>query len=523
MGFQEFIKRNREFWQGNVNEKCDKKLLIEETDLPCILHDLAVHSIILNKAKSYQPIWLPHENIDLELLKSYIPCAEKAKVEKLNFLELTIAFFSAIGQLAKILLNKNILSVKYDGVKYGDIVYDVYLNRKQLGTIKKIDFTTFEIILKIIKRHLLAIKTLKLNNISAVLVSHRIGIVSGVLLRAALKYGCEVYSLAGMHRATLVKTTDLKDMIKYEYAPTKEDIEKITSLPQEKFDKLYDFVRDFHIYGNCSMDAKFAFSDDKHFYKDKNEFSKDYNLDPNKKNIFVMLHAFTDFPHSHFKWMIFNDYADWFLKTLDFAKKDKNVNWIFKQHPADKFYPIKDIKFEELFKNPPDNIVFLDVENKLDTRSLVNISDAIITCLGSAGFEIPAFGGIPSITAADNHYYGFSFSFNPKTKKEYFEVLNNLKNIEKLPLEDQKIAKAVYMFIYYFCMVDFNVMPYLSMEEHHKPNMNDWYWDKVIELYNSNAEKILNEINSYAIEVTKNDFKALRLSIKDLDKKGIKC
>ena len=46
-----------------------------------------------------------------------------------------------------------------------------------------------------------------------------------------------------------------------------------------------------------------------------------------------MLHAFNDQPHSHFKNMIFKDYGDWFLRTLDFAKEHDNVNYIFKQHP----------------------------------------------------------------------------------------------------------------------------------------------------------------------------------------------
>lgn len=520
MGLNEFIQKNKEFWENNINENCNRNLLIEDVESPCILHDLAMHSIILNKAKGYKPIWFPKENVPIELLKSYIPIAEKAKIIKLNVFELAKAFFSAIVQFIKVLINRNILSAKYDGVKYGDIVYDIYLSRKQVGTIKRIDYLVFELILKCIKRHMLVIKTLKINNISAVLVSHRIGFLSGVLLRASMKYGCETYSLAGMHRATLFKS-DKNEMIEYEYAPQKNDIDKFMSLPQEKFDKLYDFAEKFHIYGTSNLDAKTAFAEDNIFYDNKEEFAKDYNLDPNKKNIFVMLHSLTDHPHAHFKWMIFNDYADWFLKTLDFAKKDRNVNWIFKQHPSDKFYPTKDINFKKLFKNVPNNVVFLDNENNLDTRSLIHISDAIITCLGSAGFELPAMGGIPSITAGDNYYNGFGFSQNPKTKKQYFNILRDLKNIQRLSFEDQKRAKAVYMFISYFCTVDFTAMPILSFEEHHKSNMNDWYWDKVIEIYEQNRDVILNQMISYAKEVSKDDFKALRTSVSDVEKIGV--
>lgn len=521
MGLNEFIKKNRELWKSNTNPNCDKKLLIEEMGTPFLLHGLALHSVILNKAKGYRPIWIPNKGVSLDLLKSYISSAEHAEMYKLNFWEHTKIFFSTCIAYIKVLIKRDILSFTYDGVKYGDLVYDGYLDRKKVGSIKHIDLLVFSYIKKCIRRHVIITKTIELNNISAVLVSHRIGIISGVLVRAALRSGCEVYSETGVHNATITKTSDLSEMIKYEFIPTKEEIDKLISLPQERFDKLYNFVKDFHIYGNSSMDAKFAFSDDNNFYNDRESFAKDYNLDLNKKNIFVMLHAFTDYPHSHFKWMIFKDYADWFLQTLKFAKKDRNVNWIFKRHPSDKFYPTKDINFEKLFKNAPDNVVFLDNDNKLDTRSLINISDAIITCLGSAGFEIPAMAGVPSITAADNHYKGFGFSMNPETKQDYFKILGNLKDTKKLKFEQQKIAKAVYMFIHYFSCVNFSSMPFLSLDEHHKPDMNAWFWDKVIELYDLHSDLILEELNKYSIELAKDNFKALRSPISDLEKAGI--
>lgn len=520
MGFNDFIKKNREFWKGNINENCDKKLLIEEAEIPCIIHDLAIHTILLNKAKSYQPIWYPNSNVSLDLLKSYIPLAEKAKTPKLNIFENISVFINSLIQFLKIIINRDILSVKHDGVKYGDIVYDVYLAQEQVGTIEKIDSKIYELIRQCIKRHILIIKILKNNNISGVLVSHRIGIVAGVMLRAALRYGCEVYSLAGMHRATLYKSKDLKQMIEYEYTPKNEDINKLLALSDTEFEKGYDFVRNFHMYGNCSMDAKFAYSDDNNFYNDRQLFAKDFKLDPDKKNIFIMMHAFTDYPHTHFKWMLFKDYGDWFLKTLEYAKKDKSVNWIFKQHPADHFYPTKDIDYDKLFGKVPDNIVFLNYKNKLDTRSLVHVADAVITCLGSAGFELPAIGGVPSITAGDNFYNDLGFSTAPKTKKEYFNILSNLKNIQKLSADERRRAQAAYMFIYYFCTVDFNSLPILAMDEHHKPNMNEWYWDKVLELYIKNKDLILKQIEEYSIEIKREDFKALRSTVLELKEKG---
>lgn len=521
MGLSEFINKNSGFWKNSENQDCNKRLLIEEMGTPFLVHGLALHSVLLNKAQGYQPVWIPNESVPLDLLKSYVPSAEHAILYNLNFWERTKVFFSAVVAYIKVLIKRDILSFTYDGIKYGDLVYDAYLERKKVGSIKYIDLLVLSYIKKYIRRHVIVTKTLKLNNISAVLVSHRIGLISASLIRIGLKHGYEVYSETGVHRATLMRTTDISEMIKYEFTPTKDDLDKLLSLSQEKFDKLYNFVRDFHVYGNSSADAKYAFSEDNHFYKDKESFAKGHNLDVNKKNIFVMLHAFTDFPHSHFKWMVFKDYADWFLQTLKFAKKDKNVNWIFKRHPSDKFYPTKDINFTKLFKNVPDNVIFLDNDDRLDTRSLINISDAIVTCLGSAGFEIPAMAGVPSVTAADNHYQGFGFSMNPETKKDYYRVLSNLKDIRKLTFEQQKIAKAVYMFVHYFSSVNFSAMPFLSLDDHHRPNMDDWFWDKVIELYDTRSEVIKKEMDNYVAEIAKDDFKNLRSTVCDLEKAGV--
>lgn len=180
MGLNEFIKKNRELWKSNTNPNCDKKLLIEEMGTPFLLHGLALHSVILNKAKGYRPIWIPNKGVSLDLLKSYISSAEHAEMYKLNFWEHTKIFFSTCIAYIKVLIKRDILSFTYDGVKYGDLVYDGYLDRKKVGSIKHIDLLVFSYIKKCIRRHVIITKTIELNKISAVLVSHRIGIISGV-------------------------------------------------------------------------------------------------------------------------------------------------------------------------------------------------------------------------------------------------------------------------------------------------------------------------------------------------------
>ena len=61
---------------------------------------------------------------------------------------------------------------------------------------------------------------------------------------------------------------------------------------------------------------------------------KSYDLNPNKPLVGIFGHDFVDgnFLNSG---MLFRDKYSWFIKTLNFAKKYNNVNWLIKDHPTD--------------------------------------------------------------------------------------------------------------------------------------------------------------------------------------------
>jgi len=222
-----------------------------------------------------------------------------------------------------------------------------------------------------------------------------------------------------------------------------------------------------------------------------------------------MLHVFNDYPHSHFHWMIFKDYYDWFIKTLDFAKKNNKVNWIFKQHPSINDYVTKDVNFKKLFFKCPDNVIYIDENRQIDTRSLIYCADLVVTCEGSAGFELPAMGAIPSLTAGDNFYTQLGFALEPKTKEEYYKILSNAHKIKKLFSQQQKKAQAAYIYIYKISRVSFTACPQLSFSQTKGKNINSWYWNKVRNQYSAKKNTILKELNCYIKAVRKPGFKKL--------------
>jgi hypothetical protein len=294
------------------------------------------------------------------------------------------------------------------------------------------------------------------------------------------------------------------------YKPFSKDVDNILIDLGLSINKIYESVLNKQVSGKGSKDAIYAFSSSNRYYKNRSSFVKDFKIDPKRKNVFVMLHAFNDHPHSHFRWMIFKDYYDWFIQTLEFTKNDKTVNWIFKQHPSIRFYPTKDVSFQSLFSKAPQNVIYLDEKTQIDTRSLKYCADLVVTCLGSAGVELPAMAGIPSVTAGDNFYANLGFAMEPRTKDEYFNILANAKHIKRLTHKQQMRARATYIYINKFSRVNVTACPITTLREEKDAGQNDWYWKKVIDLYNRKEEIIKDEISHYIKMVSQDDFKRLK-------------
>jgi len=510
MEINEFIKINRKFWSQFKIKNNGQKLLIEEPGRITILHANAIFAMIINQAKGYRPVWLCRKNKkEHQLIKSYFKNAEILTTKKKWLFKKLYAIIITFFKFIKIFLSKDILEFYYDKVKYGDIVYDAYLFENKVSTIKKIDFKIFKIISKCIFRHIKIKNILQNGNYAGVLVSHAIGISSGVMLRSALRYGYQGYLRCGHHQATLQRFKKLDEVYNHASKSYSHDIDQVITQLGLGFKKTFSKVLKKQIAGKGSKDGLTAFSKKNKRYFDRTPFNNDYKLNPNKKNIFVMLHALNDHPHSHFRWMIFKDYYDWFIKTLEFTKKNNKVNWIFKQHPSVRWYPTKDVNFKKLFSKCPNNIIYIDENKQIDTRSLIYCADLIITCLGSAGFELPAMGAIPSVIAGDNFYTKLGFALEPKTKKEYFKILNKADEIKKLTTKAQKRAQAAYIYIYQFSKVNISICPILSINQEKDKNINSWYWKEITKLYQEKKSIFLHEIKSYIKDISKPDFKRL--------------
>lgn len=507
-----FIQANSKMFSRFSGNTCSNGvLLVEPQRHPIISHANAVFACIIKRAKGLRIVWIDNsdENITARLI-SYDDDSHVTPLSKLTFFDKMAAILAFLRTALYIIITRNIISIKLDGIRFGDILYDSYLADNKVATIHKINKCILMTLWNLIFQYHCFRKTIKDTNATAVLVSHQVGLTSGILFRIALAFGMDVYSRSGGSGAVeCSRYSSLDDAYSYQRKPRKSDIDHLLKVEREIIEHDFSEYMNKRINSEEDMDARLAYGNNKIVYTSREDFAKKYGIDFKKKNIFIMLHAFNDHPHSHFGKMLFNDYFDWFISTLKYAKDLPDVNWIFKEHPSSKYYPTKDISLKEIFKNCPGNIIFLDADSLFNSHSLIYLADAVITVLGTAGVEFAAWHGIPSILTGRSFYDNFGFTVEPKSKDEYFKVLSNIQNMDKLTNDQQYIAKLVFLYIRKYSSVIFSWAPAVTFEETRSPDLGTYYWDRVTEQYNQNADNLINQFNYYSDVMGRNDFSRL--------------
>lgn len=491
--------------------KSAEVLLIESSASRPVLHGLLLYGRLISKARKMKPIFIAEgeaRRVLEEIAPLYLPDFEILQPKSVNLFIRIYLFLCAVLIWLQVVMGRALVSVCWKDLQVGDIIYDQYLAACQCARLHRWDARLLGFIYLTLRSIEESEDALRCTRSAAVLLSHRVGVLAASMANAAERLGVAVFSFGGNRYGTLIQAPVRKV---YEYRATANDLAPILALTNNQLNTIFSQVQTELFGGVFNADAKLAFS--RRFYRSRDEFARNFGLRRNKKNIFVMLHAFTDYPHSHFNGMLFNDFYDWFIQTLKHAAGNDSVNWVIKRHPASEFYPVKDVNWAEIESSyNADHIVFMSENADFDTRSICHVGDAIVTCVGTAGFELSALAGIPSITAGDNPYAYSGFAIYPSSRDEYFKVLCNIGALERLESEALRRAKATFIFIHRLSRVSMIGIPALSHEEQRKLQFDDAYFDHVEKLMVDHEDQFREELRQYEKEIGNVNFYALRTS-----------
>ncbi len=454
-----FVERNRAFWNGEcraAGKTTSGYVFVRVEGHPVLFLSDASFAAIVARAKGLRPLFVTSgskSSVSTRILDSY-PGSRFLYLRSMRWLWTRLFAVLQAAWMYRTMRNpRDLLNLRIDGIRFGDVLYDGVL-AEGYATVSAIDFRTFVVLQRFYFLRSFIRHVIQRYNLQAAVFAHTVGLQSAVFGRYLLKAGIEVVNRIGSHQILLKKYQGLGDVGNYALKPEpryftmmlEKDDGTILRLAEEYLERRFN-QRVEHLAVELAFDTR------KRTFTDSGTFCAVYGLDATKPLVFVMLHIFNDYPHSHFaKPMLFQDYYMWFRRTLEIAREVCSVNWIFKEHPAASYYITRDVDLRESFATVQEpHIRFLPSNADFNGRSVGYLAQAILTCVGTAGLEYAGLG-IPCVLGGESGYDGLGFTSEPETPDAYEACLRQIGHLPRLTSE--QVVRAKLAAYFFFCVME---------------------------------------------------------------------
>jgi len=334
---------------------------------------------------------------------------------------------------------EDILELEYDGIRVGDLIYDDVLKLSGRRTIERIDGDVRLAVTRSYNYYLQYRALFRERRYAYYISTHTAYSQYGLLCRVALSSGVKV-----------IETTDIQmafyESIARDSLPTYHDgirnsIVSELAAPTIAASELRESAqaalqRRLNAQVN-QIDAEKAYRGKTY---SRSQFCEALGLEPGRKIAFVLAHVFSDAPHLS-SGMLHVDYYQWLQATLRICARVAGMQWVVKPHPSASLYGEEGMVEKMARDAGARNVVVCPPD--LNTRSLCECADALVTVHGTAGLEFACLG-IPTVLAGRPFYRGFGFTIEPATQEEYGLALARLATASPLPEEQQQRALEVY-------------------------------------------------------------------------------
>ncbi|MHA2879088.1 capsular polysaccharide export protein, LipB/KpsS family [Vibrio campbellii] len=437
-----FIALNKKVWASTEENKSEGRILVEGfLDSPTSIIEKARLAKAAETVTGMQVIVFVRGLF--ERSSNVIPIYRSFNIE--HFIMWWWIYFSPKNVIFSIRHTFNVIYRVKDGdslVNYtikglliGDLVYDSLIrNIPNSYTIEKLSLKKHgRLILRSFFFFSANKKMINVLNVRVLVTSHNVYSEYGMLCR-------QVHSSGGI--------VLLKDMDVYKLYSQKMNInEHFLKISQNVFKENLnssDMIKE-SAYFKSRVLGESEQIDVKNAYVGKKKYSREdtHKLSksscPNKKNIIVMAHAFSDAPHVG-EGLLFRDYYDFLEKSLIRLNSNTSVNTFVKSHPSSYMWGEKGGVEYIVERNRLGRITILP--NDYCTSSIIDSADVIVTAKGTAGIEFSC-AGIPAVTAGKGYYYGFGVCIEPESLDDYYFHLDRINGVNKLNQEQIKMARIV--------------------------------------------------------------------------------
>ena len=377
-----------------------------------------------------------------------------------NLISRFIAFLKAFFILKNVDNFKTLLKIKYDGIDIGKCLYEEYLRFNKNPHIYSIEPIYFLHLMKLLIYNE-QFKKIYNNQKNTFLVQSETQYLPFRLSRQrAMLNDMEIVSRSGRKNI----------MIKV-YRNIKEIHEGRAKIPPELFNKIQKKIKkkvrnkyfkshiEKKIKLNIGLDEyqkNIISKDNKKYFNSRKEVNEFFNFE-DKPIVVILAHEYTDGNLSQ-SWNLYENDMLWLVDTIEKIKKIKDVNWIIKSHPSEKVFNAN-VSTEEIFHQKIRSINNIKLfPNEYEISNFFKYTSTVITSHGTASYEYPLFS-IPAIICGEANCSGNGFTLEPKTKKQYHELLKNISKIKRL---DNNQVKRCWVFNYIFKYILLNEVPFMT-------------------------------------------------------------
>ena len=329
---------------------------------------------------------------------------------------------------------EDVLNLKINNIYCGDLIYDTYIRFRNHPTVDIKDLYLKKIIFKSI---LLILSVKKLQSemkFKYLYTSYATYNFYGIMVRTLLEEGVEVYS--GATIAQYNKKLTRKDFLHVENYKKFPTIFKKLDYKSKKIEESKKFVNKI-FYGNRKnlqiMD-----------YMNVNPFEKN-QIKLNKKYDGIIF--LPNFFESQREWgkLVFSDFYDWIIFTCNLIEKN-NLNIAIKAHPNIFYVNTESVKIVNELKLRFNKIDWIDPS--ISNFELFKNIKFGVSPWGTILWEL-AYFNIHPISAGDHPACKYKIGFEPRTVKQYKNILLSAHKLKKKRDISKKILEYCYMYYIY--------------------------------------------------------------------------
>lgn len=153
----------------------------------------------------------------------------------------------------------------------------------------------------------------------------------------------------------------------------------------------------------------------------------------------------------------FRSMMEWVLETIAFFKGHPEWQLIIKVHPGEenrllaKTRQQVEVEIKKAWGKLPDNVILLKPRVNISVYDLIDKIKIGLVYTTTVGLEI-ACAGVPVVTAGRSHYYAKGFTYDTKTKEEYFGEIISLfsSSLHKENVDRHRELARKFFYFYHF-------------------------------------------------------------------------